>query len=167
MVDCENERMIDRVRQQVMDVYAAVDEGVASAGPRCDSSGRCCRFTEYGHTLFISQFEAEILLESAPAYSVPVSRDGCPFQVEGLCTMRAARPLGCRIYFCDPSYQSRMVEITEESIARLKQIADAHDTGWHYAPLHHFLNARAQSAPGDTPNTRDSRYPLPILVNDK
>jgi superfamily I DNA/RNA helicase len=29
------------------------------AGPVCVASGRCCRFKEYGHTLFLSNLEAE------------------------------------------------------------------------------------------------------------
>ncbi len=142
--------MTDSVRQDVLAVYAAADAAVSAAAPRCDASGRCCRFTEYGHTLFISAFEAELLLESAPSYTRPVSRDSCPFQVNGLCTARDARPLGCRIYFCDPTFQERMVEVTEEAIAALKRIADAHGTGWHYAPLHHFLNAH-QARPDEPP----------------
>ena len=142
--------MTDGVRQDVLAVYAAADAAISAAAPRCDASGRCCRFTEYGHTLFISAFEAELLLESAPSYTRPVSRDGCPFQVNGLCTARDARPLGCRIYFCDPTFQERMVEVTEEAIAALKRIADAHGTGWHYAPLHHFLNAH-QARPDEPP----------------
>ena len=77
-----------------------------------------------------------------------MSRDGCPFQVNNLCTARETRPLGCRIYFCDPAYQGRMAEITEEAVAALKRIADAHDTGWEYAPLHHFLNAAGTAARG-------------------
>lgn len=152
------------VRREVLAVYADADAAVAVAGPRCDASGRCCRFTEYGHTLFISHFEAEILLESAPPYSQPVSRDGCPFQVGGLCTARGARPLGCRIYFCDPAYEPRMVEITEAAVARLKAIADARGTGWNYAPLHHFLNAaRPGTPPPDSMNPPDSRFPLAVL----
>ena len=86
--------MTDALRDAIRAVYAAADAAVAAAGPRCDASGRCCRFTEYGHTLFISAFEAEILLESAPAYEQPVSPAGCPFQVNGLCTARETRPLG-------------------------------------------------------------------------
>ena len=56
------------MRQRVMAIYAAADAAVAAAGPRCDASGRCCRFTEYGHTLFISQLEAEVLLAAAPPF---------------------------------------------------------------------------------------------------
>jgi hypothetical protein len=157
--------MTDSVRQEILEVYAQADEAVAAAGPRCDASGRCCRFTEYGHTLFISQFEAEILLEKAPSYSTPVSPDGCPFQVQGLCTARDTRPLGCRIYFCDPAYETRMAEITETCIAQLKSIAERHQTGWHYAPLHHFLNAtvRTAASPTDSMNPPGSRFELPVI----
>ena len=139
--------MTPAVRDAVLDVYAAVDRAVAAAGPRCDSSGRCCRFEEYGHTLFISHFEAELLLETAPHFEQPVSRAGCPFQVHGLCTARNERPLGCRIYFCDPSYQETGQRITEDALSQLKGIADEHDAGWRYAPLHVFLNECVRPAP--------------------
>jgi len=156
--------MTDDVRRAVLEVYAEADAAVASAGPRCDASGRCCRFTEYGHTLFISAFEAEILLEAGLPFTQPVSRDGCPFQIEGLCTARESRPLGCRIYFCDPSYELRMAEITETAIAKLKAIADTYDTGWNYAPLHHFLNeARPAPPTPDSMNPPGSRFSLPVV----
>ncbi|MBY0514534.1 MAG: hypothetical protein K2P78_11560 [Gemmataceae bacterium] len=160
--------MTDDVRRKVWRVYAAVDEAVAVAGPRCDASGRCCRFTEYGHTLFMSHFEAELLLASAPPYVKPVTRDGCPFQVGGRCTAREARPLGCRIYFCDPRYAERMTEITEKAVARLKHIADKYDAGWRYAPLHVFLNEaeRPQDVPADTMTPAvpaAARVALPVL----
>ena len=152
----------------MLEVYAEADAAVRAAGPRCDSSGRCCRFTEYGHTLFISQFEADILLESAPPYAKPVTRDGCPFQIDNLCTARDARPLGCRIYFCDPGYQETGNRITEEALTRLKRIADAYDAGWNYAPLHVFLNAadRPRDAAPDsmTPAVSSGRRtPLPLI----
>ncbi len=132
--------MNPELKRKVLEVYAAVDATVAAAAPRCDASGRCCRFTEYGHTLFISAFEAELLLESAPSYSKPVTRDFCPFQVNNLCTARAERPLGCRIYFCDPAFEDAGQQLTETSLTQLKQLADEYETGWQYAPLHYFLN---------------------------
>ncbi len=137
--------MDPELRSRVVEVYAEVDAAVAAANPRCDASGRCCRFTEYGHTLFLSQFEADILLETAPAYSKPVSRDFCPFQVQGLCTARDSRPLGCRVYFCDPKFQEQQHTITEAAVAKLKAIADEFDVGWNYAPLHTMLNGAEQS----------------------
>lgn len=148
--------MTEAVRRQVLAVYAAVDAAVAAAGPRCQASGRCCRFEEYGHTLFLSRFEAELLLETAPAYAQPVSRASCPFQVDGLCTARTERPLGCRIYFCDPAYQETGQRITEAAIAQLKRIADENDASWRYAPLHQFLN-EAETRP-----TGQKRKALPM-----
>lgn len=128
------------VRQEVQQVYTAVDAAVAAAGPVCIASGRCCRFAEYGHTLFLSNLEAEILLEAAPPYEPPVTAEYCPFQKGNLCTAREPRPLGCRIYYCDPAYQETSNQITEEALRRLKDIADRHQLPWRYAPLHRFLN---------------------------
>jgi hypothetical protein len=151
------------LRRRVLDVYAAVDAAVAVAAPRCDASGRCCRFAEYGHTLFLSHFEAEVLLEAAPSYSKPVTRDGCPFQVDNLCTARQERPLGCRIYFCDAAYQETGHRITEEAVAKLKQLADEFDAGWRYAPLHVFLNEADRPNTTDAgPSTTSGRVSLPL-----
>jgi hypothetical protein len=153
------------LRYRVLDVYAAVDTAVAAAGPRCDASGRCCRFAEYGHDLFLSHFESELLLETAPPYARPVTRDGCPFQVDNLCTARAERPLGCRIYFCDPAYQGTASRITEDALAELKQLADEFGTGWRYAPLHVFLNEADRpntTAAGSSSMTPDGRISLPL-----
>ena len=95
----------EHVRGQVLELYREVDEAVAAAGPVCVASGRCCRFKEYGHVLFLSNLEADVLLAEAPPSEPPATPDFCPFQKENLCTARRPRPLGCRIYYCDPSYQ--------------------------------------------------------------
>ena len=131
--------MTPELRERVLAVYAAADAAVAAAGPRCDASGRCCRFAEYGHTLFMSQLEADVLLAGAPPFDGPVSADSCPFQVDNLCTAREPRPLACRVYYCDPNYQEKGNQITETYLRRLKELADAHAVAWRYAPLHHFL----------------------------
>jgi Fe-S-cluster containining protein len=128
------------VRRQVLELYAEVDREVAAAGPVCVASGRCCRFKEYAHTLFISNLEANVLLSAAPPYEAPVSSDFCPFQKGNLCTAREPRPLGCRVYYCDPAYQETGNAITEKYLLRLKELAAVNGLEWRYAPLHHFLN---------------------------
>jgi hypothetical protein len=140
----------EALRRKVLEIYAEADREVAAAGPVCVASGRCCRFKEFGHVLFISNLEAEVLLHSAPAHDTPVSSDFCPFQQGTLCTAREPRPLGCRVYFCDPGYQKTSHAITEKYLARLKQLATAHDVPWRYAPLHHFLNQPDEAATDDT-----------------
>jgi hypothetical protein len=137
------------LRRRVLELYQDVDRQVAAAGPVCVASGRCCRFKEYGHTLFLSNLEAELVLGSAPAYETPVSPDFCPFQQGNLCTAREPRPLGCRIYYCDPAYQETGNRITEQALQRLKALACERELNWLYAPLHQFLNnpASATTAP--------------------
>lgn len=161
--------MNNEIREKVMQVYAEVDAAILAAKPKCDASGRCCRFDEYGHSLFISQFEAEILLETAPHYEKPVTRAGCPFQVNNLCTARNERPLGCRIYFCDPAFQDQQSDITEHALRRLKQIAEEFQTGWNYALLHTFLNdAKRKTDHLDDaallPEVKNSRLSLPLTA---
>lgn len=132
--------MTPDLRRQVLEIYQAADREVAAAGPVCLASGRCCRFKEYEHTLFISNLEAEVLLEAAPPYDAPVSPDFCPFQKDNLCTAREPRPLGCRVYYCDPSYQETGNQITEKYLNHLKRLAKENGLEWRYAPLHAFLN---------------------------
>jgi Fe-S-cluster containining protein len=133
--------MSQELRLKVLDLYREVDAAVAAAGPVCVASGRCCRFKEYGHVLYLSNLEAEVLLAEAPPYEKPVSAEFCPFQKENLCTAREPRPLGCRVYYCDPAYQETGNQITETYLARLKSLACEHGVEWRYAPLHEFLNA--------------------------
>jgi hypothetical protein len=140
--------MTDECRQAVLTLYKEVDATVAAAGPVCVASGRCCRFKEYGHTLFVSNLEAEVLLASAPPYELPVTADFCPFQKDNLCTAREPRPLGCRIYYCDPAYQETANGITEDALNQLKRLADEQGVEWRYAPLHHFLNNAERSTMG-------------------
>jgi hypothetical protein len=123
-------------------LYSALDDAVARLGPACALSGRCCRFAEYGHTLFVSAPEVDLLLDEAPPPSRPLDRgESCPWQdAAGRCTARGARPLGCRVYFCDPAYQPHAESLSEAFIGRLKRLVDAHGLSWNYAPLHRHLH---------------------------
>jgi Fe-S-cluster containining protein len=136
---------VDEFREALLEVYAELDGEVARLAPVCQVSGRCCRFEEYGHTLFVSSPEFAILLTDAPPPSRPLD-DGrtCPWQDgKGRCTAREARPMGCRVYFCDPNYQAFAPEIAERGINRLKRLVDERSLPWDYAPLHkHLRQAR-------------------------
>lgn len=157
--------MNEELRVAIRAIYESADAAVAAAGPVCESSGRCCRFIEYGHTLFLSDMEAEHLLETAPGYD-RVTPAGCPFQIDNLCTARDERPLGCRVYFCDPTYQDAMPVILESHLQRLKRLADQLGRRWRYAPLHQFLSeALAAGRIGPRPNQQ--RVPLPLMPPDR
>src|SRR5216117_3702769 len=115
--------MSEELRRQVLELYQGVDREVAAAGPVCVASGRCCRFKEFGHTLFLSNLEADVLLQDAPPYDPSaVTADFCPFQKGNLCTAREPRPLGCRVYYCDQGYQETGNALSEKYLRRLKQL---------------------------------------------
>ncbi|MCK6482855.1 MAG: hypothetical protein HUU22_05095 [Phycisphaerae bacterium] len=46
----------------------------------------------------------------------------CPYQIGGRCTARDHRPIGCRIFYCDPSAQAWQSDVFEKYLAELKQI---------------------------------------------
>ena len=47
-------------------LYADLDRQVAAIGPVCELSGRCCRFLEFGHTLFVSRRPRSVIYSSWP-----------------------------------------------------------------------------------------------------
>jgi Fe-S-cluster containining protein len=133
------------LRAGLLQIYEELGREIAAAAPVCDLSGRCCRFQEYGHRLYISRAEAELLLENGLPAGAIIDEAGCPFQVGQLCTARERRPLGCRVYFCDPHYAGVGELLSEKYVSRLKGLHAATGTEWLYAELHEFLREQAES----------------------
>ncbi len=170
------------VQLKVQAIYDLVDRDIQARSPVCDASGRCCRFETYGHRLYVTALEIAVFLrryelaapqsvtadaqtefksesqsESQPL-ALPLAStgplpDACRYQVNGLCSVHAYRPLGCRIFFCDPTAEAWMSEVYEHYLAALR---DLHDhLGLHYRYLEWragLLEAdehrRVDSAPG-------------------
>lgn len=134
-------------RPELMALYDELEAEVRRLGPVCNLSGLCCRFEEYGHTLFLSAPEAALLVADAPPPARPLD-DGatCPWQdARGRCTARDARPLGCRIYYCDPTFQAEGPALGEAFLSRLKAIVARLGLPWDYAPLHRHLRRAAEA----------------------
>ncbi len=105
----------DEVRHRVAQIYHRLQQEIDARRPVCEASGRCCRFEEYGHRLYVTTIELAAfaaglrqggsLEETQPARGLPIlgENSGCVYQVDGLCSVHAIRPFGCRIFFCDPS----------------------------------------------------------------
>jgi Fe-S-cluster containining protein len=148
------ETNLDRFRAPLRAIYDEIGAEIRRQAPVCEISGKCCRFEEYGHTLFVSAPEFALLLAEAPPPTRPLD-DGatCPWQdAKGRCNARDARPLGCRVYFCDPNYQNAAPEVAEAGIRRLKQMVDDLGLPWDYAPLHNHLRQAAE----------EGRFPRPL-----
>lgn len=140
----------------VASVLADADREIADLRPVCRSSGRCCQFETYGHRLYVTAAE---LVHFARVHvpgegrqpienqesriknqkSLPLQQffagptpQGCPFQVGGLCTAREARPLGCRVYFCDQNAQSWQNSLYEKYHARLRALHERFGLPYRY-----------------------------------
>jgi len=117
------------------ELYARVDEVLAEARPRCEMSGRCCDFPTSDHQLWATDLESAHALECAGGV-VPDAPSGlCPWHVEGTCRLRDGRPLGCRLYFCDPSWADSMAAVYERFHAELKALHTGADIPYSYRPF--------------------------------
>ena len=52
--------------EAVRRVHSAIERAVEARRPRCDASGRCCRFEEYGHRLYVTTMELAAFVARLP-----------------------------------------------------------------------------------------------------
>ncbi len=115
-------------------VYAALERELAVLRPRCELSGRCCRFKDFDHQLWTTGLELDYLLahEAPPGKAEP---GVCPYLREGRCGAREHRMLGCRIFFCDPGYKDAMGPLYERFHREVKEIHRRHGIEYRYGEL--------------------------------
>jgi len=101
--------------------FEAVDKDIAVRGALCTNRGACCRFGEFGHRLYVTTLEVVYFLAKHPL-CLPVTGDVCPHAIDGSCHARDGRPLGCRVFYCDPNAQDWQGPLTEEMLARLRDM---------------------------------------------
>ena len=139
------------VREAAMrpDALAAVDALCADVQaeidrrrPACVVSGRCCRFEEYGHRLYVTTIElARFVHDLGPRTPAP-ERDGrgCPFQRDRLCTVHAIRPFGCRMFFCDATSIDWQNAAYERFHSELKRLHERLNVPYFYVEWRQALN---------------------------
>jgi Fe-S-cluster containining protein len=149
------------VTQAVAAVYSALADAINLRRPICKTSGRCCRFEEFGHRLYVSTMElAKFVADRAasgeqsagdrPAqpqpnrpHALPIFTKsaggltglvgpGCPFQVDGLCQAHEIRPFGCRIFFCDETSTQWQHDMYEQLHGQLRRLHEDLNVPYHY-----------------------------------
>jgi hypothetical protein len=116
-------------------LYARVDAEIAARNPRCELSGRCCDFPRSGQRLYASALESAFAVDTAGGAAPDAPSGLCPWHVEGRCTHRQGRPLGCRVYFCDPGFAAEMPDVYERYHAELRALHEEHGVPYTYAPF--------------------------------
>ena len=144
--------MIDElgITLAVGEILGRADVDIAGRRAVCNSSGRCCHFEAWGHRLYVTGVEAVHFSRvegvetrnakhetrkgsiSLPQFFAKEVVEGCPYQVGGMCTARAGRPLGCRVYFCDENAKGWQEEVYEKYHAELKGVHERFGVPYRY-----------------------------------
>lgn len=131
-------------------LYRALEADVSSRKPTCWLSGRCCKFETYGHRLYVTGLEIAWLISKLDesgrtrlASAQLPGLDGCPFQVDGMCSVHPIRPLGCRIYFCDANARSWQNPVYERFLQELRLLHEQFALEYRYVEWRQgFMEAR-------------------------
>ena len=116
---------------------------IAAHAPTCWNRGECCRFGRYGHRLYVTALEVVYYL--AGQYALPaIDEDACPHARDGRCQAREYRPLGCRIFYCDPAAQDWQGPLTEERLTLLREMHESLGVPYFYADWMAVLRALQQ-----------------------
>jgi Fe-S-cluster containining protein len=114
-------------------LYAAVDAAVATRGWRCKGCGACCDFASSGHRLYVSTGELALLTGTPPPQ--PVAAGRCAYQIDSQCTVRDARALGCRLFFCDAAARETYQQDYETYHRQLRHLHEAAGLPYRYVEL--------------------------------
>ncbi len=111
--------------------YAEADREIEEQNPTCRNKGECCRFGEFGHRLYVTTLEVVYYLATGNL-PPPVTADACPHSLDGKCHARNRRPLGCRVFYCDPHARHWQGPLSERRLARLKVMHEALQVPYMY-----------------------------------
>lgn len=133
-------------------IFADAAAEIARRRPVCEASGRCCNFEKWGHRLYVTGLETAYTITRAgaptpDALAAARAAGGCPYQVLKLCGVHRDKPLGCRLYFCDPTAQGWQVELYERLMTSLRDLHDRFAIEYRYGEwrdmLDRFVNPAA------------------------
>jgi len=125
-----------QVAERLRALLNQIDEQVSQSGFACQQSGRCCKFESFGHRLYMTGLEIAWFksLVGEPAsqdngggISLPLldaKQDGCPYQVQGACSVHPDRPFACRVFFCQEGsddWQSAQYETFQSKVKKLHE----------------------------------------------
>lgn len=137
----------DAAFRELEALYEEVDAFVEKSRSVCIRRGVCCRFEDAGHQLYATALEADYAAACHPEAPPPEGEGRCAYHVQGRCTAREGRPLGCRTYFCDTRTTSVLAEAHEHFLARIREIARKHGYPANYSLFPAALLARIRLSP--------------------
>lgn len=136
-------------------IHRRVAEEVASRRPLCLASGSCCRFDAFDHRLYATGLEAARCIRICTEEGRSIGLDdvarareagGCPWQDGRLCVARSGRPVGCRVFYCDPRAADWVPELAEWSHGAIRQLHEEHAIPYAYGEWRAMLEQVLESS---------------------
>ncbi|MFW5681929.1 MAG: hypothetical protein ACOC1G_02900 [Phycisphaeraceae bacterium] len=62
----------------------------------------------------------------------PTEHGACPYQIDNRCTVHAIRPMGCRVFFCEPGTEQWQRETYERFHTRMRELHATHGIAYRY-----------------------------------
>ena len=112
---------------ELRDVYARLAAELEPYRRHCDARGICCNFAAHGHRLYVTTLEAAEMANACASPDAAQAQAGsCPFLRGKLCGVREHRAIGCRIYFCDSTYEEARNALYEKCLREVRAIEARH-----------------------------------------
>ena len=140
--------------------YEQLDHRITEKGATCWNKGECCQFGRFGHRLYVTALEVCYYLAKGGTPPT-VTDDACPHAQEGRCHARDRRPLGCRIFYCDPRAQQWQGPLTEDQLAQLRVLHHELDVPYFYADW--LVVLRALESSGGAGTVSGARAPKGVI----
>jgi len=137
------------VHSAITALYDDLQKEIDLRRPKCILSGRCCRFEEFGHRLYVTTLELATFVQDLQSSRHPVpppSPGGCPFQINSLCSVHLIRPFACRLFFCDSTSTEWQHEQYQTFHGRLRQLHDALTVPYYYLEWRQALDLLRQTS---------------------
>ncbi len=145
----------DAINTAITALYDRLDDEVRRGGAQCFLSGCCCNFDQYGHRMYVTALETAWVLTHSPAPGAIDLHGPCAYQRDGMCSIHATRPLGCRIFFCQEGTADWQHELYERFLGDLRDLHTAHDLPYRYIEWRAamtdaaaYQSSRSSSSPG-------------------
>ena len=137
-------------------IHDRVAHEVRGKAPICLASGSCCKFDAFDHRLYATGLEAARCIhicehegQGIDLAQVDAARErgNCPWQNGRLCLARSGRPVGCRVFYCDPRASDWVPEIAEWAHSEMKSLHERHSIPYMYGEWRGMLESILKDMP--------------------
>ena len=167
------------IESEISVIHDRVAHEVRAKAPICLASGSCCKFDAFDHRLYATGLEAARCVYICETEGQGIGLDdvnaarergNCPWQNGRLCLARSGRPVGCRVFYCDPRASDWVPDIAEWAHSEMKSLHERHSIPYMYGEWRVMLESVLEEWKADgslparvTPPSDSQSHPLKLF----